>query len=63
MQLLPSVGKGEAKKLKIRYLVQEQLLSPNVNLRLGTRYLKEIISAITARWSMPWRPITPAPTA
>jgi soluble lytic murein transglycosylase len=43
MQLLPSVGKGEAKELKIRYFVQEQLLSPNVNLRLGTRYLKEMI--------------------
>ncbi len=43
MQLLPSVGRGEAKELKIRYFVQEQLLSPNVNLRLGTRYLKEMI--------------------
>lgn len=43
MQLLPSVGKGEAKELKVRYFVQEQLLSPNVNLRLGTRYLKEMI--------------------
>jgi len=43
MQLLPSVGRGEAKELKIRPFVQEQLLSPNVNLRLGTRYLKEMI--------------------
>jgi soluble lytic murein transglycosylase len=43
MQLLPSVGKGEARELKIRYFVPEQLLSPNVNLRLGTRYLREMI--------------------
>jgi peptidoglycan lytic transglycosylase len=42
MQLLPKVGKGEAKELKMRFS-QEQLLSPTVNLRLGTRYLKEMI--------------------
>lgn len=43
MQLLPAVGRGEAKELKIRPFVQEQLLSPNINIRLGTRYLKEMI--------------------
>jgi len=43
MQLLPTVGRGEAKELKMRGFVQEQLLSPNINLRLGTRYLKEMI--------------------
>lgn len=42
MQLLPKVGKGEAKELKMRFS-QEQLLTPTVNLRLGTRYLKEMI--------------------
>ncbi|HEU5403896.1 MAG TPA: transglycosylase SLT domain-containing protein [Terriglobales bacterium] len=42
MQLLPKVGKGEAHELKMRFS-QDQLLSPTVNLRLGTRYLKEMI--------------------
>ena len=42
MQLLPKVGKGEAHELKMRFS-QDQLLSPQVNLRLGTRYLKEMI--------------------
>ncbi len=42
MQLLPKVGKGEARELRMRFS-QEQLLSPTVNLRLGTRYLKEMI--------------------
>jgi soluble lytic murein transglycosylase len=42
MQLLPKVGRGEAKELKMRFS-QELLLSPTVNLRLGTRYLKEMI--------------------
>jgi soluble lytic murein transglycosylase len=42
MQLLPKVGKGEAHELKMRFS-QDQLLSPTVNLRLGTRYLKETI--------------------
>lgn len=43
MQLLPSVGRGEARELKMRGFVPEQLLSPNVNIKLGTRYLKEMI--------------------
>lgn len=43
MQLLPSVGRGEAKEVKLRGYVNEQLLSPNVNLKLGTRYFKEMV--------------------
>lgn len=42
MQLLPHVGKGEAKELKMRGFVTEALLSPNINLKLGTRYFKEM---------------------
>jgi len=43
MQLLPSVGRGEAKEIKLRGYVNEQLLSPNVNLKLGSRYFKEMV--------------------
>lgn len=42
MQLLPKVGRGEAKEMKLRGFVPEQLLSANVNLKLGTRYFKEM---------------------
>jgi soluble lytic murein transglycosylase len=42
MQLLPTVGRGEAKEVKMRGFVTEALLSPNVNLKLGTRYFKEM---------------------
>lgn len=42
MQLLPSVGRGEAREIKMRGFVPEALLSPNVNLKLGTRYFKEM---------------------
>lgn len=44
MQLLPTVGKGEAKELKIRRFRTDALLNPSTNLQLGTRYLKEMIS-------------------
>jgi soluble lytic murein transglycosylase len=42
MQLLPHVGRGEAREIKMRGFVTEALLSPNVNLKLGTRYFKEM---------------------
>ncbi len=42
MQLLPNVGKGEAKELKLKHFATEQLLVPNINLQLGTRYFKEM---------------------
>jgi soluble lytic murein transglycosylase len=42
MQLLPPVGRGEAREIKMRGFVTEALLSPNVNLKLGTRYFKEM---------------------
>ena len=42
MQLLPNVGKGEARELRIKRFSTEQLLVPNINLQLGTRYFKEM---------------------
>jgi soluble lytic murein transglycosylase len=43
MQLLPHVGKGLAKELKIHHFSADQLLSPNTNLELGTRYFKHMV--------------------
>ncbi|HST80093.1 MAG TPA: transglycosylase SLT domain-containing protein, partial [Verrucomicrobiae bacterium] len=43
MQLLPSVGKGLAKETKIHHFSSDQLLSPDVNLRLGTKYFKHMV--------------------
>ena len=43
MQLLPSVGKGMAKELKIRHFSTDELLVANTNLQLGTRYFKHMM--------------------
>jgi soluble lytic murein transglycosylase len=43
MQLLPSVGKGLAKNLKIKRFSRDQLLQPNTNLQLGTLYFKHMV--------------------
>ena len=43
MQLLPSVGKGLAKEMKIRHFTQDELLTANTNLLLGTRYFKHMV--------------------
>ena len=43
MQLLPHVGRGMARELKIRYFSTDKLLTPNVNLQLGTRYFKQMV--------------------
>ena len=43
MQLLPSVGKGVAKELKIRHFSTDELLVANTNLQLGTRYFKHMM--------------------
>ena len=43
MQLLPGVGRGMAKELKIRYFSSDKLLTPNMNLELGTRYFKQMV--------------------
>ncbi len=44
MQLLPQVGKGEAKELRIRGFNTGLLLTAPTNLQLGTRYFKEMVN-------------------
>jgi soluble lytic murein transglycosylase len=43
MQLLPTVGKGMAKEMKIRHFSSDQLLVADTNLRLGTRYFRQMV--------------------
>ena len=43
MQLLPKVGRGLARQEKIRSFSTDSLLRPEVNLRLGTRYFKQMV--------------------
>ena len=43
MQILPSVGKGLAREMKIRHFSQDDLLTANTNLLLGTRYFKHMV--------------------
>ncbi|HET9181478.1 MAG TPA: transglycosylase SLT domain-containing protein [Candidatus Angelobacter sp.] len=43
MQLLPSVGRGMAREMRIHHFSSDQLLTANVNLELGTRYFKEMV--------------------
>jgi len=42
MQLLPKVGKNVAKELKIRRFSTPQLLDPDINIQLGTRYFRQL---------------------
>lgn len=43
MQLLPKVGRTVAKQEKIRRFSTQQLFTPAVNLRLGTRYFRSMV--------------------
>ena len=43
MQLLPSVGKSMAREEGIHHFNQVELLNPDTNIRLGTRYLKQTL--------------------
>ena len=43
MQLLPVVGKGLAKEMKIRHFAPPDLLVAETNLRMGTRYFKHMV--------------------
>ncbi|MBS1815962.1 MAG: transglycosylase SLT domain-containing protein [Acidobacteria bacterium] len=43
MQLLPSSGKAEAKRLGIKGFHTQMLLNPSINIQLGTSYLKRAI--------------------
>lgn len=44
MQLLPSVGRAMARQEGIRHFNERDLLNPEINIRLGTRYLGELLS-------------------
>lgn len=44
MQLLPSVGRGEARELKLRGFNTSMLYSATTNIQLGTRYFKEMVT-------------------
>jgi soluble lytic murein transglycosylase len=44
MQLLPQVGKGEAKAAHIKNFSTGSLLVPNLNIQLGTHYFKQMVS-------------------
>jgi len=43
MQLLPNVGKGVAKQLKLKHFSPPQLFTPAINLQLGTRYFRSMV--------------------
>ncbi len=43
MQLLPSVGRGMAREEGIAHWSAYQLLDPDLNIRLGTRYLRRML--------------------
>ncbi len=43
MQILPSEGKALAREEGIAHFQTFQLLNPNLNIRLGTRYLRELL--------------------
>ena len=43
MQLLPKVGKGVARQEKIKHFSPQQLFTPEVNMRLGTRYFRSMV--------------------
>ena len=54
MQLLPSVGKGLAKQMKIKHFSPDELLVADTNLRLGTRYFRQMVDHLADRWNMRW---------
>ena len=43
MQVLPGTGKKLAKEVKLRRFTSDQLLLPNTNIQLGTRYFKHLL--------------------
>ena len=44
MQLLPQVGRGEARAAHMRRFSTSALLSPSINLQLGTHYFREMVT-------------------
>ena len=49
MQLLPSVGKSMAKEEGIRHFTANELLDPDTNIRLGTRYLRQTLEKFNSQ--------------
>ncbi|MGI9102331.1 MAG: transglycosylase SLT domain-containing protein [Terriglobales bacterium] len=49
MQVLPGTGKKLARELKVRRFSSDQLLTPEFNLRLGTRYFRELVDHFNGR--------------
>ncbi len=49
MQLLPNTGKKVAHELRVRPYSETQLLDPNVNLQLGTRYFRSMVNHFGGR--------------
>ena len=43
MQLLPKVGRNVARQVRLRHFYSSQLLTPGVNLQLGTRYFRSMV--------------------
>jgi soluble lytic murein transglycosylase len=48
MQLLPKVGRSVAKQEKLKHFSTTQLLTPGVNLQLGTRYFRTMVDKFGA---------------
>ena len=46
MQLLPSTGKAMAREEGISHIQTFQLLDPEMNIRLGTRYLRQMLDKV-----------------
>jgi soluble lytic murein transglycosylase len=49
MQLLPGTGKKVARELRVRRFSSDQLLTPNLNLQLGTRYFRTMVNQFGGR--------------
>lgn len=43
MQLMPATAKATARKIKLRYRGTRSLSDPNVNIRLGSAYLQQLL--------------------
>ncbi len=49
MQLIPSAGKAMAKEEGLKHFETSQLLDPNVNIRLGCRYLRQTMDKFSGQ--------------
>ena len=43
MQLLPKVGRGVARQVRLRHYSTPQLFNPSINMQLGTRYFRSMV--------------------